>query len=540
MSPKSKKIQPSNSLAELAAIKKARPVMPTQPEPARPAEVESRRYRDLLDVAVSLASTLDLKAILDAIVDGIIRVTSSDRGFVILREDNGDLTMFTGRARDGAPWDREFALEISDSVVNGVVETHEPFIGDDIAKIRELREQESILAQKIRSAVCLPLIYQDRLIGVIYADSSFVIPPFGESDRELLRAFGAQAALAIANAKRHGEVQEQNRKLRQQLSQHVTMSGMVSRNQRMLDVFAVVEKIARSDMQSVLIRGESGTGKELIARAIHERSARRNGPFEAVNCSAIPHTLFESMLFGHRKGAFSGADSDHAGHFEAANKGTLFLDEIGELPLEVQPKLLRALQQREITRVGETGVRPIDVRVVTATNRDLPRAVEQGEFRADLYYRLNTAQLYVPPLRERPEDILPLAEYFLHRLAEKSRQPVPQLSRDARRYLLAHRWNGNVRELENVMEWAITFQDEHGVIHAGAFERPGSAPDDVATSEDTQGQLKDLMERFEERLIRDALARHESNVSSTAKALGISRQVLHLKINKYGIVTRED
>jgi Nif-specific regulatory protein len=435
-------------------------------------------------------------------------------------------------------------------VVQRVVETHEPFVGTDLEKIDDLRARESILEQKIRSAVCLPLIYQEQLIGVIYADSSFVIDPFAESDRSVLRAFGAQAALAIMNAQRHGEIrdrgdrlQEQNRKLRQQLSHHVTMSGMISRNKRMLDVFAVVEKIAPTDISSVLIQGESGTGKELLARAIHEQSPRREGPFEAVNCAGIPAGLVESILFGHRRGAFTGAEFDKAGYFEIASGGTLFLDEIGEMPLETQPKLLRALQQREITRVGEEGrARKVDVHVVAATNRDLPRDVEAGTFRADLYFRLKVAQLHIPPLRERAEDILPLAEYFLQDLADKRGQRAAQLSGEARRFLLGNPWVGNVRELENAMEWGLAFQDEHGVIHAEAFERffHTREPAPASTGGDASGSLKDLMDRFESKLIRDALTRNDSNVSATAIALGISRQQLHLKIKKYDIVTRDD
>jgi transcriptional regulator with GAF, ATPase, and Fis domain len=537
-------------LAELRALK-TRPAgaMPEMTSALPAAERESRRYRDLLDVAVSLTSTLDLKAILDAIVDGIIRVTSCERGFVILREKDGTFAMFTGRSREGTPWDESSAREISHTVVARVVETHEPFVGTDIEKIDDLRGQESILAQKIRSAVCLPLIDQEQLIGVIYADSSFVIPPFGETDRSVLRAFGAHAAVAIARARQHGEIldrgerlEEQNRKLRQQLSQHVTMSGMISRNKRMLDVFSIVEKIAPTDMSSVLIHGESGTGKELLARAIHERSPRRDGPFETVDCTTIPHGLVESILFGHRKGAFTGAEFDKPGYFEIADGGTLFLDEIGDLPLETQPKLLRALQQREITRVGEEGrVRKVDVHVVAATNVDLPRAVEAGTFRPDLYFRLKVAQLHVPPLRERREDILPLAEYFLQRLAEKRRQPVPQLSGDARNFLLGNPWVGNVRELENTMEWAIAFQDERGVISADVFERyfQTSLPN-LGTFSGGDGSLRQLMERFEERLIRDALARNDYNVSATAKTLSLSRQMLHEKIKKYRIVTREE
>ncbi|HEX6791467.1 MAG TPA: sigma 54-interacting transcriptional regulator [Candidatus Krumholzibacteria bacterium] len=523
-----------------------RPIPSTPAEAARPAEAESRRYRDLLEVAVSLTSTLELKAILDTIVDGIIRVTSCERGFVILREADGTFATFTGRTREGDDWDERSAREISHSVVARVLDRHEPFVGTDIDKIDELRGQESILEQKIRSAVCLPLIYQDRLIGVIYADSSFVIAPFVETDRDVLRAFGAQAALAIMNAQRHGEILdrgdrlvEQNRKLREQLSHHVTMSGMVIRNKRMLDLFAMVEKLAAADISSVVIHGESGTGKELLARALHELSPRRDGPFAAVNSSNLTSGVAESILFGHCRGAFTGAESDRAGYFEVAHGGTLFLDEIGDMPVDIQPRLLRALQQREITRMGEPGrVRKVDVHIVAATNRDIPRAIAEGNFREDLYYRINVAELHVPPLRERPEDIIPLAEYFLQRLAGQRNQPAPQLSRDARRVLLEKRWDGNVRELENLMEWAIAFRDEHGIIHADALQRPSRRVDAAVAADDAVGSLREVMERFEARVIRDALARNDSNVSSTAKALGLSRQMLHEKIKKYGIVTR--
>jgi transcriptional regulator with GAF, ATPase, and Fis domain len=552
MPPRTKKTHAARDpLAELRAlrIQSAAGEVSRRAESPSVADIDFRRYQDLLDVAISLASTLDLKAILDAIVDGIVRVASCERGFVILRETDGTFAMFTGRTREGTRWDELSAREISHTIVQKVVETHEPFVGTDIDQIDDLRAQESILEQKIRSAVCLPLVYQGQLTGLIYADSTFVIPQFGDADRSVLRAFGAQAALAIANARQHGEIldrgerlQEQNRKLREQLSQHVTMAGMVSRNKAMLDVFSIVGKIAPTDISSVLIHGESGTGKDLLARAIHEMSPRREGPFEAVNCATIPAGLVESILFGHKKGAFTGAEFDKPGYFEIANGGTLFLDEIGEMPLDTQPKLLRALQQKEITRVGEEGrVRKVDVHVVAATNRDLPGAVEAGTFRADLFFRLKVAQLHIPPLRERREDILPLAEYFLQRLAGKRKQSVAQLAGDARTYLLGRPWVGNVRELENAMEWGLAFQDEHGVIHAEAFEKyfQTSTPAIVALADET-GSLRELTDRFESRVIRDALGRNGSNVSMTAKALGISRQQLHEKIKKYGITNRDD
>jgi len=545
-SKKSRELQ--DPLDRLRAIKKTIPsTAMAHASPPAAADSESTRYRDLSDVAVSLTSSLDLKAILDAIVDGIIRVSGCERGFVILREKDDNFAVFTGRSREGTPWEKSSAREISHTVVQRVVETYEPYIAGDVAQVDDLREQRSIVTEKIRSVVALPLIDKEQLIGVIYADSGFVIAAFGESDRSVLRAFGAQAAVAIARAREHGEtidrgeqLEEQNRQLRQQLGQHLHVSGMVIRNQRMLDLFTMVERLASSDMSSVLIRGESGTGKELIAHAIHQKSPRRGGPFVAVNVAAIVPTLVESTLFGYCKGAFTGAINDKPGYFEVADGGTLFLDEIGEMTPDIQAKLLRVLQLKEIERVGEAGkVRKVDVNVVAATNKDMARAVREGGFREDLYYRLNTADLYVPPLRERREDVLPLAEYFLKRLADDKQQVVPRLSRDARALLLEYRWPGNVRELENMMEWAFVFQDANGVITADPLERKihGGAPAPVEATGD--GSLRELIDRYEERLVREALERNDNNVSATARVLGLSRQMLHEKIKKYGIVTRE-
>ncbi len=542
--------EPRDPIADLVSLRKGiRPqaMREAYVEPQGP-ETELRRYRDVLDVAVSLTSTLDLKAILDTIVDGIIRVSLCERGFVIVREADDNYAMFTGRSREGTAWDQASAQEISHTVVARVIETHAAFVGADIEKIDDLRVQESIIAHKIRSVVCMPLIDKQQLVGVIYADSSFVLPPFSDSDRAVLQVFSAQAAVAIARARQHGELldhreilEEQNRQLRHRLGQHVNMAGMISRNKGMLRIFSELEKVA-AGTSAVLIRGESGTGKELLATAIHSRSPRRDGPFVAFNSAALPATLVESTLFGHARGAFTGADRENKGYFEVADGGTIFLDEVGEMLPEVQAKLLRVLQQKEIERVGEQGrVRKVDVRVVAATNRDLLRAVRDGAFRDDLYYRLNVVEFEVPPLRERREDILPLAEYFLKRHAEENNQPVPALSREARALLLSHSYPGNVRELENMMEVGFLFQ-EGGVVNVDALERKlrsstGAPAVDAATS---GGSLRQLVERFEERVVRDALSRHQSNVSATAKALGLSRQMLHEKIKKYGIATREN
>ena len=521
-----------------------RPAEPI-PAPVTTGGIEpQRRYDDLLDVAVSLASTLDLKDILDHIVDGIIRVTRCERGFVMLRESDGSFSTFTGRRRDNQDWDEESARATSRSIRDGVVDTREPYIETDLEHVTT----GSIHEQRILAAVCLPLVYKNDLIGVIYADSGRVVPKFVEADRKMLRAFSAQASLAVENARRHGEIKSQrdqlegqNLMLREQLSRQFAMSGMISKNKRMLEVFETVVKIAPRD-STVLIEGESGTGKDVLARAIHDKSARSGGPFEAQNCANIPATLVESVLFGHRKGAFTGADYDKPGVFEIANGGTLFLDEIGDMPLEIQPKLLRVLENGEVTRLGEEGrVRKVDVRIVAATNQGLKRHMEKGRFRLDLYHRLNVVRVTLPPLRERREDIIPLAEYFLGRFAEEEGQPHPRLSRDAAAMIRDAQWPGNVRELKNAMESAYAFRDDDHLIHSRDLERFfGGGQREPLPDESSAAALEAQVDGFEERVIRRVLAENQNNVTATARALGISRQQLHLKIRKYGISTRPE
>ncbi len=553
MSPRPRKSPPpgTDPLAEFRAVdKELRGSRPSETDPA-PADAgaapDSRRYDDLLDVAVSLTSTLDLRDILNNIVDGIIRVTDSERGFLLLREGDGAFSTYTGRYRDRREWDERAAREFSQTIVSRVIETHEPFVGSDIAKIDDLATRESIQAHRIRSAVCLPLLYKDSLIGIIYADSGFVIPPFLESDRSILRAFSAQAALAVENSRRHGELldrrerlEQQNVSLRQQLSHEVTLGEAISRNRRMLEAFDTVERLAPREL-SVLIEGETGTGKELLAKAIHDKSARRDGPFLPVNCASIPEALAEDYFFGHIRGAFTGADQDRPGVFESADQGTVFLDEVGDMPAAIQPKLLRVLESGEVSRVGEVGrVRKVDVRVVAATNVDLRGAVKEGKFREDLYHRLGVARIVLPPLRERREDIVLLAELFLKQLAKESGEPPTRLSQDARAFLAAQEWTGNARELRSAVRTAAAYQDENHVIHAAALER--FARDDRATRH-TAGRdapLHDLMAEFEKALIEEALAKNDNNVSAAARKLKISRQQLHHKIKTYGIQFRDE
>ena len=289
-----------------------------------------------------------------------------------------------------------------------------------------------------------------------------------------------------------------------------------------------VDKIAPTDA-TVLITGENGTGKDVLAREIHARSLRSGKPMVAVDAGAITETLFESELFGHVKGAFTDAHTDHVGKFEQADGGTLFLDEIGNIPLHLQAKLLRVIQNRSVVRVGGSKAIPVNIRLICATNMDLEQLVREGRFREDLYYRINTVHIVLPPLRERREDIVPLAERFVGQFAEKYHRSVSGLDDSAKAMLEGGRWSGNIRELQNVIEKAVILSEGVSLTAKDIQREParGGAP--------SVGPLKSVSEEEEERLVREAVERCNGNISAAAKALGISRPTLYAKMKKYGL-----
>jgi DNA-binding NtrC family response regulator len=292
----------------------------------------------------------------------------------------------------------------------------------------------------------------------------------------------------------------------------------------MQDIHRVMDKIAPTDA-TILITGENGTGKDVLAREIHAASSRKHKPMVCVDAGAITETLFESELFGHVKGAFTDAHTDHVGKFEQADGGTLFLDEIGNIPLHLQAKLLRVLQNRTVVRVGSEKPIPIDIRLICATNMDLEQMVSEGRFREDLYYRINTMQMHLPPLRERSGDIIPLAERFLAKYAEKYRRGVETISDDAVKRLMQHAWNGNIRELQNVMEKAVILSEGKTL----------QACDLSLNSIKLLSGMSQTLEEAEETTIRSTLTRCNGNLSMVAKELGISRPTLYSKLKKYGI-----
>jgi transcriptional regulator with GAF, ATPase, and Fis domain len=399
-----------------------------------------------------------------------------------------------------------------------------------------------------RSAIGVPLLRGGLVAGALYFGKRRPYW-FDGDDAEIARAVAAGVVLAL----QHQRLAEEQRRLeavegrarrlearltslRESLDERYGFDRIIGRSPALREALSSAAKVARTET-TVLITGESGTGKEVVARAIHQASARADGPFLAINCAALPEALLESELFGHERGAFTGADRQKPGRFELAAGGTLFLDEVAEMAPPVQAKLLRVLQEREFQRIGGTATLRTDARVIAATNRDLEQAMASGRLREDLFYRLNVFTVHLPPLRERGEDVLLLADHFVRTLGFGMGKGEAGLSRDAREVLLSHRWPGNIRELQNAIERALIVSDG-GLIAAaqlGIVKRvePASSPArDAAPA--ALAPAASLAES-ERRMVAEALTRARGNKSRAARALGLTRAQLYTRLKRFGL-----
>ncbi|MFO0754072.1 MAG: sigma-54 dependent transcriptional regulator [Thermodesulfovibrionales bacterium] len=344
-----------------------------------------------------------------------------------------------------------------------------------------------------------------------------------------------QLGLVLERALRQKRLFDENRQLKEQLKSDA-LQEIIGKSHAMQEICGVIQRVSETDA-NILITGESGTGKEMVAKAIHERSARRPGPFVAIDCAALPENLLESELFGYEKGAFTGAASSRQGLFEIAHGGTLFLDEIGEIPLSMQAKLLRSVQERQVKRIGSNALIQIDVRILSATNRDLRKGVQEKTFREDLFYRLNVIHIKVPPLRERAGDIPVLASHFLHKFAEVNNKNVTGISAEAMEVLENYTWPGNVRELQNIIERAVVLSDSDR-INVGDLPRELSLAPSLPASTDNL-EYREAKERwlaaFERTYLRTLLKITSGNISKAALKAGIDRKTIHRLIRRYGL-----
>jgi formate hydrogenlyase transcriptional activator len=434
---------------------------------------ESDRLKLLLDVTNALVSNLECRDLLRTISASIRQVMHCDVVGVWLPDS--ERRQLRQLAMD-FPESRGFVTEdsrqpVEGSVIGRVFKTGKPVILDVIADQVAPEEIREARAEAIESGYALPLISRGRTLGVLTLASRVENSVSPEDVDFLLQAAG-QVAIAIENALAYREIAELKDKLRQEklyledeIRGELDFEGIVGQSSALRRVLSLVETVAPSD-STVLLLGETGTGKELIARAIHERSRRKERTLVKLNCAAIPTGLLESELFGHERGAFTGAIAQKVGRLELADQGTLFLDEVGDIPIEIQPKLLRALQEREFERLGSNRTKQVDVRLVAATNRDLERMMENREFRSDLYYRLNVFPIRIPPLRERPEDIPLLVRYFTQKYGRRMQKQIESIPAAAMRKLSSWHWPGNIRELENFVERSVI------LTHGPALQAP--------------------------------------------------------------------
>lgn len=383
------------------------------------------------------------------------------------------------------------------------------------------------------SFICVPIIRGQKVMGSISVERRYDNPALLHLDLELLAIIATTIAQAVElHLLEHAHqkvLRDQSIKLKSELKEKFKPTNIIGNSKAMQSVYRMIEKVSHAKT-TVLILGESGVGKERVASAIHYHSNCASGSFVKFNCASLPESVIESELFGHEKGAFTGATSRRTGRFEEANGGTIFLDEVGELSLTMQAKLLRVLQERSFERVGSNTTIKVDVRILAATNRDLPDMVAKGTFREDLYYRLNVFPITIPPLKERGNDIVTLADHFVARFAKEQDVDVPRIATPALNLLLSYNWPGNVRELENTMERAVLLAED-GVIHS--YNLPTYLQPPALGEISAQGGLEARLSQIEYEMIIEALTMHQGNVSEAATHLGLSRRILGLRMAKY-------
>ena len=490
------------------------------------------RLRLLYDVSRELTTERDVKVLLDRTLDNLLAVYPAERVLVAIKNETP--RGFVVDAARHHNLEADDAEELSRGIILRVIETNEPVLSFDAQTDDRLNRYQSVIDYNIRSVLCVPLFHANEgVMGALYVDHRGMGNAFSEADQTFLQAFANLVGVALVNARMHEQLEDKAQYLQQEVEKRHQLGELFGQSDAMQMVYQLIERAAKSDIP-VLMQGETGTGKELAARAIHYNSTRKDQRFLSQNCAAFSPELLQSELFGHKKGAFTGATENHTGIFEAADGGTVFLDEIADASPQLQRSLLRVLQEGEIRRVGETEDHIVDVRIIAATNRDLKKEVENGTFREDLYYRLQGIQIDMPPLREHLEDVPLLAEHLLRQAKEDANKSVRGLTVGAIKALISYNWSGNVRELENEIRLAVALAEEGGDITPNLFsEAVGQVVSDVPV--EFQGYLQDRMQEFEKREVRDTLEKYEGNITHTARELGMTRAGLQKKIKRLGL-----
>ncbi len=481
-------------------------------------EFRRDQYETLFEISKLLNTFKYTDSLIEQTLDLTIKVINAERGvFVRFDQDTKQFSIISARniAKDSI----DDLATFSSGILNRVIMKKQACLYHDVQDDPTVSQFESIQIHKIKSVIGVPVFYENYIWGVILLDSQQNRQEFTEDNLQFLEFFANLVSLVLDKIIQTENLQDENLLLRNKLEVTEQIPEMIGESPAMRELANLIHRVAQTDA-SVLILGESGTGKELVARAIYKLSQREDQPYLAQFCGSIPDTLLESELFGYKKGAFSGANSDKKGLFEVAHKGTFFLDEISDISFALQAKLLRVLQNQEIIRLGDTKIKKVDVRIITATNKDLQQLVKEEKFREDLFYRLNVFPINVPALRERQEDILLLTKHFLNKYTKSK----ISLKRDSIKKLENYSWPGNVRQLENILQRALILCDGKELL-----------PEHIVLEE--QGNMntfKGTLKEFEILLMKQRLKNFSGNRTKAAESLGVSIRWIQLKLKEYG------
>ncbi|MGQ8337055.1 sigma-54 interaction domain-containing protein [Sunxiuqinia sp. A32] len=492
----------------------------------------------LSEVTQRLIQSKELKNDLDAILELLVKHLKAERSILtIFNRKNSKIYIESAYGYTQAQQARG-KYKLGEGIIGRVVELSRPVVIEKISKsslfLNRTRQELTKDGEEL-SFVCVPIIEEGKVTGTLSLIRVF--NPFitNQEDLNLLSIIGGLISKVVRSRQERMEelelLRQKNLELQNQVKDDHRPVNIIGNSGKMRDVYELVNMVAETN-STVLIRGESGIGKELVADAIHFLSKRGKKNFIKVNCSALPDSLIESELFGHEKGAFTGADSRRKGRFELADGGTIFLDEIGDIPLSTQVKILRILQQREFERLGGTETIKVDVRIVAATNRNLEELIDKGEFREDLFYRINVFPIYIPPLRERRNDIPMLVDHFIEKFNKRNNTKISRITTSALNMLMVYSWPGNIRELENCVERGCILTTDN-VIHS--YNLPPSLQTADSSNTRSRGGMTYTVEQVEKQLIREALTSTQGNIAKAAESLKVTERMLGTRLKKYEI-----
>jgi len=497
------------------------------------SKIDVNKFHTLIEINSLINSNYkDVHSLLSRIMESATRLSDAEASSLLLMDKVKNELFFEVALGTKGKEVQKYTVKLGEGIAGWVAQHDKSLIINDLANdSRHLSSIGEEINYTSKTMIAVPMRVKDECIGVLEVINKKETGGFSQDDLEWLEIFANQAALTIVNAKNMEEAYSEIKSLKDKIKNDQGYHTIITKSPVILEKLEIIDRVAKTD-SSVLLLGESGVGKELFAEQIHLRSKRSGSPFIRVNCAALPEGLLESELFGHVKGAFTNAISNRQGRFEMADTGTIFLDEIGDLPLSLQAKILRVIQERKFEKVGSDNTHTVNVRIIAATNKDLEEQVQKNAFRQDLYYRLNVFPVYIPPLRQRPEDIPELANFFLDCFMKETKKQFEGFSHDALEALLSYSWPGNVRELQNCIERACVMGKNKWIGREDLFLKYGETQETEVTERD----LKNAVNVFKTNFIRRVLEENDWNQTETSKALAIQRTYLSKLIKELKII----